>query len=597
MAADPFAHLHDEGYEAAYSAARAGWLSLVHMGGREVRSLCGDWRFTPDLFDEGLRQRWFADPPTALEGWTVPRDADLWRADPLPVPGCWTAAAGRPEWRHFEGAGWYARTFDWQPVPARPRLVLRVGAASHEARVFLNGAFVGSHRGGSTPFCLELTALATPGENRLLIQVDNRRRPDRVPMHHFDWFNHGGLHREVGLLELPSVFMRRFGVWQDEGGVGVEVVLSDPVDGVVDLHLPGGPAQLQVNGGRGRAVLPGSPAAWSPEAPILHDVAASFGTDRVTDRVGFRTLATRGGDILLNGAPVFLRGLCVHEDDRNLGRVATEADMRRRAAHAKEAGCNALRLAHYPHHEMMARIADEVGLLLWSEVPVYWAIDFANPDTYADAENQLLELIERDRNRASATLWGVGNENADTDERYAFMSRLAEAARVADPTRLVAAACLINRAHFRVEDRLAAHLDVVGVNEYFGWYEPGFEGLDRLLANTETGAGLGKPLVISETGADALAGRRDASGNPALFTEEHQAAVYRGQIAVVSEHLGLVRGMFPWLLYDFRSERRQTPVQRGWNRKGLIAEDKATKKLAFGVLAEWYLFRTQSPPR
>jgi len=416
-------------------------------------------------------------------------------------------------------------------------------------------------------------------------------------MHHFDWFNHGGLHREVGLLELPPVFMRRFGVWQDEGGVGVEVVLSDPVDGVVDLHLPGGPAQLQVNGGRGRAVLPGSPAAWSPEAPILHDVAASFGTDRVTDRVGFRTLATRGGDILLNGAPVFLRGLCVHEDDRNLGRVATEADMRRRAAHAKEAGCNALRLAHYPHHEMMARIADEVGLLLWSEVPVYWAIDFANPDTYADAENQLLELIERDRNRASATLWGVGNENADTDERYAFMSRLAEAARVADPTRLVAAACLINRAHFRVEDRLAAHLDVVGVNEYFGWYEPGFEGLDRLLANTETGAGLGKPLVISETGADALAGRRDASGNPALFTEEHQAAVYRGQIAVVSEHLGLVRGMFPWLLYDFRSERRQTPVQRGWNRKGLIAEDKATKKLAFGVLAEWYLFRTQSPPR
>ena len=365
MTEDPFAHLHDEGYEGAYSTRRVGWESLVHMGGRAVESLCGDWHFTPDLFDEGLRQRWFANPAVSPSEWTVPLDADLWGSDTLPVPGCWTAASGRPEWAHFEGAGWYARTFDWRPEAVRPRLVLRVGAASYEARVFLNGVFIGSHRGGSTPFCIELTGDARPGLNRLLIQVDNRRRADRAPMHHFDWFNHGGLHREVGLLALPSVFIRRFAVWRDAEGIGVEIGLSDPVDGVATVEAWGQAAQVQVIGGTGRAVLPGAPEAWSPEAPHLHDVAASFGADRVTDRVGFRTLATRGGAVLLNGAPIFLRGMCVHEDDRELGRVATEADMRRRAAHAKELGCNALRLAHYPHHEGMARIADEVGLLLW----------------------------------------------------------------------------------------------------------------------------------------------------------------------------------------------------------------------------------------
>ncbi len=584
MTEDPFAHLHDETYADAFAARRATWRTLVHTGGRTLQPLSGEWHFTPDLFDEGLRQRWYANTPAPLANWTIPRDADLWASDPLPVPGCWTASPAHPEWRHFEGAAWYARTFDHRPDPAHPRLVLRVGAAAHAALVFLNGHFLASHEGASTPFCVELTAHLQPGANHLLIQVDNRRRPDRVPMNHFDWFNHGGLHRDVALIPLPQVFIRRFALWRAEGGIGVELQLSDPAAGPATIELPALNLRttIQIEAGQATALIPATPDPWSPETPILYDARATFADDTVADRIGFRTLSTSGGDILLNGAPLFLRGVCVHEDDRDTGRVATPSDMRRRAAHAKQLGCNALRLAHYPHHEDMAAIADETGLLLWSEIPVYWAIEFENPATYEDAENQLLELVERDRNRASVALWGVGNENADTDARYAFMSRLAEAARAADPTRLVAAACLINRERFRVEDRLAAHLDVVGVNEYFGWYEPGFEGLDRLLANTRPG----KPLVISETGADALAGHR---GDPAqLFTEDHQAAVYRGQIDAVTRHATLVRGFFPWLLYDFRSERRQTPIQRGWNRKGLIAEDKDTKKLAFDVLAEWY---------
>lgn len=264
--------------------------------------------------------------------------------------------------------------------------------------------------------------------------------------------------------------------------------------------------------------------------------------------------------------------------------MTSDADIRRRLAHAQELGCTVLRLAHYPHHERVAELADEMGLMLWCEIPVYWAIDFANPETYADAENQLLEMIARDENRASVILWGVGNENADTEARYQFMARLAAAARAADSTRLIGAACLINREKFCIEDRLTAHLDVIGINEYFGWYEPDFGGLERLLANSHPD----RPVVISETGADALAGHHGRIDE--LFTEECQAEIFRRQVAILAKP-PWVQGLFPWLLYDFRSERRQTVFQRGLNRKGLIAEGKTTKKQAFHVLADYYRSR------
>ena len=167
------------------------------------------------------------------------------------------------------------------------------------------------------------------------------------------------------------------------------------------------------------------------------------------------------------------------------------------------------------------------------------------------------------------------------DARLAFMAELARAARAADPSRLITAACLINRAEFRIEDRLAEHLDVIGLNEYFGWYEQGFQGLTRLLANSRPD----RPVIISETGADARPGHRDASAP--LFSEERQAAFYEGQCAAL-EQASYVRGLAAWLLYDFRSMRRQTREQGGFNRKGVIAEDKTTRKLAFNALAQCF---------
>jgi beta-glucuronidase len=577
---DPFAHLHDEAYADPYQARRVGHEQLVIVAGRPRISLDGDWRFTPDLFDEGLRQRWFADDPTPPPEWPAPRDHDPDGAGLMTVPSCWTMV--RPEWRFFEGAAWYERSFAWEG--GADRLMLRVGAANYQALVFLNGRFLAAHRGGSTPFCVDLTAHVRAGANRLTIQVDNRRKPDRVPMHHFDWFNHGGLYREVELIALSAVFIRNVTAHLTRAGtIAVALGLSAPVDGIAHVTIAelGITLNVTIKQGNGHAETEATPELWSPDSPRLYTVDAAFGSDRVTDRIGFRDIHVEGHQILLNGHSIYLRGVCVHEDDEILGKTTNETDIRRRFAHAKELGCNFLRLAHYPHHERVAEIADEVGLLLWAEIPVYWAIDFANPDTYADAENQLLELITRDRNRASVIIWGVGNENADTNARTSFMSRLAQAARKADPTRLVSAACLINRSTFAIKDRLASHLDVIGLNEYFGWYEPDFSGLEKLIENSQPD----RPVVISEVGADALAGHR--GGPRELFTEDCQAEIFRRQFEIITRAPWL-RGFCVWLLYDFRSARRQTRFQRGFNRKGLVAEDKATKKLAFDVVAEHY---------
>lgn len=584
MAADdPFHHLHDEDYARPYLSGLVGAETYVPVNGRPVLSLAGDWRLTLDLFDEGLRQRWFALDETPPSQWPQPRDYEIEAGELVPVPSCWNLL--KPEWTYFEGAAWYTRNLDWLRGPAGERAILNIGAANYAAFIFVNGRYVGGHRGGSTPFSLDVTDALQDGRNRLQVMVENRRSPVRVPMQHIDWFNYGGLYRDNSLMRLPTVFIReaRAALLPGRREVRFSIALSESVDTTTQVDVPELDLSLSipVRGGKGEVTIPFAGQLWSPEAPRLYDIEFSCGTDRVDERIGFRTIEARETDILLNGETIRLKGVCVHEDDLALGKVSTEDDVRRRLRHVKELGGNFLRLSHYPHHEHVARIADEMGLLLWAEIPVYWAIAFDNPDTYADAENQLRELIARDINRASVILWGVGNENADTDSRLSFMARLAQAARKADPTRLVSAACLINRETFAIEDRLAEHLDVIGLNEYFGWYESDFSGLDRLLANSAPG----KPVIVSETGADALPGHRGAGR--VLFTEDWQAEFYRQQVRRLAA-TPYVAGIAAWLLYDFRTERRQTGFQKGFNRKGLIAEDKTTRKLAFATLAELF---------
>lgn len=567
------------GFETAFSVPTLNHAGMVHMGGRPVEPLDGEWDFLTDEYDAALRQRRYlscpVDPETADRPWEF--DFDCY--DRMPVPGSWSAIA---ELTHFEGTAWYHRRLTACPRP-HERVLLRIGAANYDTKVFLNGEFLGSHLGGSTPFFVDLTDHLT-GDDRLLLAVNNARRATRVPTDNTDWTNYGGIHREVSLVRVPTCHVRDVFVRLDPDGRHILADISVAGEAAaVSLEIPGlGIRQeVTVQQGRAQARIAARPDLWSPDNPVLYDLTVTCGPDHVSDRVGFRTVSTRGDRILLNGVPVFLRGISVHEDDAVQGRSTDEADIRRRFRHAKDLNCNFLRLAHYPHHELAARIADEVGLMLWEEVPVYWDIAWENAATFQDADNQLRELILRDRNRASVIMWSVGNENVDTDARLSFLSRLAGTCRALDPSRLVTAAVLVNKERMRVEDRLAPHLDVLGLNEYYGWYVQDWDEFERLMS----GSAPGKPVIISETGAGALAGYRGRDDMP--FTEDYQDRVYARQIDVL-RRTDYVAGITPWILYDFRCPRRRNRFQRGFNRKGLIDADKATKKAAFHRLAAFY---------
>lgn len=292
-----------------------------------------------------------------------------------------------------------------------------------------------------------------------------------------------------------------------------------------------------------------------------------------------------GTEIRLNGRSIFLRGISLHEEALGRGgRATSRADAEALLGLAKELGCNFVRLAHYPHNDEMTRAADRLGLLVWSEIPVYWTIAWENPDTLANARQQLAEEIARDGNRASVILWSVGNETPVTEARTRFLRTLVADARAADPTRLLTAALEHHRAGpraERIDDPLGANLDVLGLNEYVGWYD----GLPGKCDTLAWSAAYDKPIVVSEFGADAKAGLHgDALTR---FSEEYQADLYRRQLAML-RRVPAIRGMSPWILVDFRSPRRPLPgVQDGWNRKGLVAND-GTKKQAFGVLRDAY---------
>lgn len=572
---------------------------------REAISLNGRWNAIVDPYDNGyLDYRlvpfensehptggYFLDRKPANASDLQEYDFDLSPA--LNVPADWNS-----QWaslNYYEGTVWYRRLFDFVPASPQHRQFIHFGAANYEADVYLNGKKLGHHVGGFTPFEFEVTGRLRAQANSLVVRVNNKRQPEGVPTVNTDWWNYGGLTREVRLLEVPAMHIRdyvlrlqpgagrivRGWVEVDAASAGVRVGLEVPALGVSTSSVTDAAGVAQVEFPLVGAQL------WSPSTPQLYDVVLTAGVDRVVDRVGFRTVQTRGTDILLNGEPVFLRGICLHEENPLRGaRVSTPEEARLLLGWARELGCNFVRLAHYPHNESMARIADELGILLWEEVPVYWTIHWENPDTLTNAKNQLSELITRDRNRPSVIIWSVANETPISPARTTFLTELVRTARSLDPTRLISAAMEVHTDESdpnskAVEDPLAEITDVVSFNQYIGWYT----GLPDDCAKVRWTVPYQKPVLISEFGGDALQGKH--GDRVVRFTEEFQADLYRKTLPML-EKIPQLRGMTPWILCDFRSPRRQLPViQDGWNRKGLIGEN-GTRKQAFYILQSYY---------
>jgi beta-glucuronidase len=573
---------------------------LIDADNRTSISLDGDWHAIVDPYDNGYYDFRMQPRPDGYFRNEKPTgdklvEYDFAKSAPLKVPGDWNSQ--RDTLFFYEGTVWYEKDFQYQRKP-NTRTFLHVEAANYIAHVYVNGKKACDHEGGFTPFDCEVTGLLRDGDNFAVIYVNNQRRRDGVPTLNTDWWNYGGLTREVSLIETPETFVDDYSLqlqrrdaptiagWAHVVGVREDTHVTVKIP---ELDL----SQTAVTDAQGRATFSLNATnlvRWSPENPKLYDVEIRAGDDRLKDTIGFRTVEVQGDNILLNGKSIFLRGVSIHaEAPYRSGRAWSQQDAETLLGWAKELGANFVRLAHYPHDERMTRLADRMGLMVWSEIPVYWMIEWENPETLANATRQLHEMIRRDRNKASVVLWSMANETPNTAPRLAFLKSLIATARSEDSSRLLTAALLVTTSPDSadgtrtkvIDDPLGEFLDVLGCNEYIGWYE----GPPEQASRTRWSSKYHKPLIMSEFGGDAKAGLHRSSRE--RWTEEYQETIYRQQIAMLKQ-IPFLRGLTPWVLMDFRSPRRELPdIQDFYNRKGLVSNE-GQKKKAFFVLQEYY---------
>jgi len=576
--------------------------AIQNADARAGQSLDGSWRAIVDPYENGYYsyrmqplspgdsffadKHFFADPTRLIE-----YDFDV--AGTLEVPGDWNTQ--REKLYYYEGTVWYRRLLELDPKPGH-RYFIHFDGANYETIAALNGVRIGQHTGGFTAFDFEITQQLRAGRNSLVVKVDNKRHADGVPTLNTDWWNYGGITRSVRLIEVPDCFIRDYCVrlsadrkaiegWvQLDGAPGPETVSIE----IPELKLRASASTDQ--DGRAAFSLPlprrSGIRFWTPDEPKRYEVLVSSASDSVRDRIGFKTVSTQGSRILLNGQPIFLKGISIHDERPGAaaGRAFSDDHARTTLGWAKEMGCNFVRLAHYPHNERMLRMADEMGLLVWSEIPVYWTIDWDNAGTYANAENQLCEMIARDHNRACIIIWSVANETPRSPQRLQFLSRLIDKTRELDPTRLVSAAMEKDETapgQMTLADELMYLTDLLSFNQYVGWYDGDADKCDRVVWTFP----VEKPVIISELGGGAKYGRH---GKPdERFTEEYLVRLYEKNIAMMQRIPGLA-GCTPWILKDFRSPRRALDgIQDDFNRKGLLSE-KGEKKDAFYVMQRWY---------
>ena len=568
---------------------------------RQTTSLNGDWHYLVDVQEcgyygyrrEKLSYGFFRNAKPQQPEDLIEYDFD--KAETMPIPSDWNTRDQRLFF--YEGTVWFHRSFNYQPK-AGHRTLLYFGAVNYEAIVFVNGQEAGRHVGGFTPFNYDVTNLLKAGENFVTVKVDNKRSRENVPTLIFDWWNYGGITRDVLLVDVPQTYIGNYSLQLDRRNpkqLNFSLQLSaKEANRQVTLSIP----ELKIrqmlttdaNGHVSTSLKVRKLQLWSPEVPKRYGVSLTLGptdsdaSDMVSDSIGFRTIETRGKQLLLNGQPIFLRGISIHEEKSNGGgRANGPEDAHTLLSWAKELGCNFVRLAHYPHNEYMVREAERMGLMVWSEIPVYWTIAWTDDDTFANASRQLNDMIRRDQNRCNVIIWSIANETPHGKERDTFLSRLSRQAHDTDSTRLVSMAMEVLAAsnyHNKLQDNMNEYVDVISFNQYIGWYR---DVKDAAKMTWEIP--YDKPVIVSEFGGGAKYGLHGAKNQ--RWTEEFQENLYRENTAMLDKIDGLA-GTTPWILKDFRSPRRLlTGVQDYYNRKGLFS-DQGQKKKAFYVLKEWY---------
>jgi beta-glucuronidase len=579
---------------------------------REYLRLDGLWRFRFDPFAEGAGARWWSGPlPGGRE---------------MPVPASYNDLVTDPAERDYVGDVWYQREV-WVPGSwAGRRIVLRCDAATHHGTMWAGDTEVAEHTGGYTPFEADVTALARPGEPlRVTLRVGNELTLDTIPpgvisthpgghrtqRYFHDFYNYAGLHRSVWLYSTPPSFIDGVVVRTDFDPRSGRGLVDYQVEAVDDhgaygaaltsavLRDADGAVVARATGPAGELPVP-SARPWHPGDPYLYRLDLAHGEDEYALPVGIRTVRVAGDRLLLNGEPVRLRGFGMHEDGALHGKGHDDARMVRDFALLKWIGANSFRTSHYPYAEEVLDYADRQGLLVIGETPAvglhlslghmgdHGATTFA-PDRIgaaaAAAHRQAIgELITRDRNHPCVIAWSIANE-PDTAEEAArpYFAPLVAATRELDPTRPV---CFANVATAPPEADVVTDLfDLICVNRYFGWYADtgDLAAAERDLEDElRAWARHGKPIVVTEFGADALAGLHALPAT--LWSEDYQVALIAASLRVF-RRVPEVIGEHVWNFADFATA--QAVHRPGGNHKGVFTRDRQPKAAAWLLRELW----------
>ena len=565
---------------------------IQNVYGRDIQSLNGKWAAIPDLYDQGERMKIYENnKPT---GKTDFYEYSFEGGMRLNVPSDWNSQS--KELKYYEGTVWYQRTFTAKAEPGTRRFLYFAGVSTR-CNIYLNGKKIISHEGSFTPFQIEVTNALKDGENLLVCEVNNNRRVDAIPAMSYDWWNYGGITRDVMLVTVPTQYIADYFVRLEKGKkdvIALSVSLSEAVAGKkVTVKIP----ELKVNcemttDAQGKAeasVKVRSLQRWSPESPKLYNIEIASPDDKVTESIGFRNIDTRGTKVFLNDKEIFLRSISFHEEiPQRMGRAFSPADADMLLSEARALGVNTIRLAHYPQNEYIVRKSEQMGFMLWEEIPVWQSIDFTNDVTMGKARTMFDEMLQRDKNRCAVSMWGVANETRPSEARNAFLTRLVSDGRAKDNTRLYVAAFDIvyyqrDKDLFTMEDSFPEQLDLIGVNKYMGWYAP----WPKDPKDCHWQVCPDKPLLITEFGGEALYGQSGDETVASSWSEDYQAKLYRDNIRMF-ENIPNLCGVSPWILFDFRSPFRFHPTnQDGWNRKGLVS-DQGMRKKAWYIMRDYY---------
>jgi beta-glucuronidase len=577
----------------------------------------GTWLFRIDRANQGLSQRWNRQAST--DGWSQ-----------VSVPNAWNAGDESPA--SMAGTvGWYRKDFRLPSSSARYDWTLRFESVNYRARVWFNGRLVGTNRGAYLPFEVRIprSAVRRGRTNRLVVRVENIRKPWDLPPSGFTrtsiptggWWNYGGLLREVYLKRVDRVDFNSVQVLPSlpcrtcPARVNFRVTVrnfSDRTQSVGVSGRFGGQAVRFRSASVGAkrfgtfraSIRVGNPRLWAPRHPSLYNVRLDLragGRRAVTHRLksGIRSVKVVGGRLTLNGLPVNIRGVSLHEDDRRLGFAIDNAIRERFVADAREVGATMLR-SHYPLHPYFHELADRLGLLIWSEIPMYAVkTNYLKSETVRKVgANELRDNVLANGNHPSVVTWSVGNELSARPGPVQgdYLRRAATQARALDPTRPISYAVAgYPGAGCQPE---YAPLSIIGINEYFGWY-PGPNGqiADRTVLSeyldSVRACYPNKAIMITEFGAEA-----NRNG------PVEEKGTYEHQQDFVNYHLGIY-AQKPWLsgaLYWTLKEFRVRPEWEGGNprpsgalhQKAIISYD-GQRKPAFADVQRIYQGTDQYP--